>query len=125
MDKYFVPDDLALKLRDKGFNEFCLAGYLIADECQFAIFGIDVDHDVLDANIDSWLMAPMWLQVVDWLRKKHGVIVQVTYEGTTPGGKNKFIGDIFKDGIVEEDDTIYRNYYGAWYDVINEALNEI
>ena len=112
MEKYFVPSALALKLREKGFNETCLAGYLLADECQFAIFGIDVDHEVLDVNIDSWLMAPMYQQVIDWFRLEHQIVIQITYEGTlmdTP----KFIGDIIMKDIVEEDDTTLRDYYDA------------
>jgi hypothetical protein len=71
MKHLFVPYELAVKLKEKGFDEPCLAGYLIADDGQFSIYGLDTNHENLsEIDEENWLNAPLYQQALDFLFKK-------------------------------------------------------
>ena len=73
MKEQFVPYEIAKQLKEKGFNEECMAGYLLQTATLFS----DISH-TLDGNIHknsegSFTCAPLWQQVIDWLEREHWV----------------------------------------------------
>lgn len=75
MNRLFVPYDVAIKLKDKGFDEPCL-GYYDPE-------GLRVQPDYYNRENKNSLFpkpeitnsprvsAPIYTQVFDWFRKKH------------------------------------------------------
>lgn len=72
MRDQFVPYNLALKLKELGFDEPCLASYTqnaygsFAQKLQYfvePVDGINSDH--------VFVAAPLWQQAFDFLLKKH------------------------------------------------------
>lgn len=72
MKKLFVPYDIALSLRDKGFNETCFGWYVTpAEILLFNTFGYF--NNIKDIAINSQQQkptAPLYQQVKAWLLTK-------------------------------------------------------
>lgn len=86
MKHLFVPYEIALKLKEKGFDEPCF-GYFIENSPNY------VYHDTIHSNV--WnnftgatqpesidkLKAPLYQQVIDWFREKQIWIVEYPQDG--------------------------------------------
>ena len=70
MEKLFVPYSIALALKELGFDETCLAKY-----------------NTLTERLEyKSVAAPLYDQVINWFREKHGIIiVDDTHEGWCSG----------------------------------------
>ncbi len=70
MDNLFIPYELALELKDLGFDEKCLAWYLpeINDKG-------NIPSPILSSFYSNWnkysdrINAPLWQQAFDWILK--------------------------------------------------------
>lgn len=73
MEKEFVPYELALKLKELGFDERCLAKYQkLAD---FANYQFQLLQKERNCNIlDTAISAPLWQQAFDWFIEKYGLL---------------------------------------------------
>ncbi len=71
MKKYFIPYELAKLLKEKRFKEPCLTYWFTTDgkKPQLRLKEIDINGFV--NHKESNTTAPMYHQVVDWLREKH------------------------------------------------------
>ena len=60
----FVPYELALKLKELGFDEKCFGWFNYNQEIQYApsVVKIDLHND--------YTLAPLWQQAFDWFREK-------------------------------------------------------
>ena len=67
MKEQFVTYEIALKLKELGFNGECIA-HFYKDE-SFA-FNQDYKSRVIPTIIqnDDWTLAPLWQQTVKWIR---------------------------------------------------------
>jgi len=68
MKEQFVKYETALKLKELGFNEKCL-GYYASDELILSV------RDPYYPN--KIVLAPLYQQVIEWLRVKHGIWIYV------------------------------------------------
>ena len=86
MNEDFVTYELAVKLKEKGFNEPCY-GYFHCDggDDSFEVCG-NGDCDFLNSKNKYRIAAPTISQVLKWLRKKEIVI------SIMPTGYNKETG---------------------------------
>lgn len=86
MNEDFVPFELAVKLKEKGFNELCY-GYYHCDggDNSFEVCG-NGDYDFLNSKNKYRIAAPTISQVLKWLRKKK-IVVSIL-----PTGYNKETG---------------------------------
>ena len=93
MEKQFVTYEIALKLKELGFNEKCLASYYTDDErnydkgdiydCRrklsssidFDPFKEEFDNFYINSNETYYVSAPLWQQVIDWFREKYNLDV--------------------------------------------------
>lgn len=83
MKEQFVPYEIALKLKEKGFDEFCISKYEENYLCQDEGFDVCLDDTWLtntkfNRSNPKYCTAPLWQQVIDWLESKHGVVINVT-----------------------------------------------
>lgn len=123
MDKQFVPIDIALELKQLGFQDECLGFYYY--DGSFKSYRLVYDEsssDYLDV-----VPAPLWQQVVDWFIEKHNIALTLTPDRTTAGYFNlQVIGkfDPYKSErpILWTTDVIYGHENGL-ETLIREALN--
>lgn len=87
MKEQFVNYDIALKLKELGFNKRCFAYYF--ENKVFHLGGRlgTIDDIVIDRKYvedicqhkDSCL-APLWQQVLEWFRKKHNIEASIQFD---------------------------------------------
>ena len=71
MEKQFVPYELALKLKELGFNERCLA-YYSGSNLIYAPVIMGKSFPTREVNQYEYF-APLWQQAFDWFRDNHGL----------------------------------------------------
>jgi hypothetical protein len=120
MKEQFVTYDIALKLKELGFNEKCFAEYneskvllyLYPHECFHGYCNID-DFEPF-ADILS-IKAPLYQQVIDWLREKHDLHINVITRYHELYNKRYWQFTIFRisqpnNNRVEESDFMYDTF---------------
>lgn len=103
MKQQFVPYELALKLKEKDFDKPCMYPfdkyfYMDTSYVEF------IDWNEKYKNIDGFCSAPLWQQVIDWLREKHIAIVELPFTNRY-GVAHKFKGaeeSTFLGGYTKE-----------------------
>jgi hypothetical protein len=118
MKDKFVSYDIALKLKELGFNEECLGFWEELNcswnsySCWGGITELDEDDNYklfLSANdlrsyYDNIIKAPLWQDAIDWFRVKHNIHIWIepvlVEQAVSPIKFEYFIlFDINKDGI--------------------------
>lgn len=72
MKKQFVSYKIALALKELGFNEECFGWYYLNNPDY-----IEYERCKLKDCTDIHIPAPLWQQVEDWFREKHGALISV------------------------------------------------
>ena len=83
MNEDFAPFELAVKLKEKGFNEPCY-GYYHRDggNDSFELCG-NGDRDFLNSKNQYRVAAPTISQVLKWLREKKKLHLEISFWSTT------------------------------------------
>lgn len=139
MKHLFIPYELALLAKEKGFDQNCLAFWSTqpkrtGDPIQLCI--TDSLHGYSPVAIDAEflrpyeILAPLYQQIIDWFREKHGIIVQATYyyHDDNDNNKPKFMADYYVElpaGTEDEEDSKGYDYYEALDISITESLKLI
>lgn len=71
MKHLFVPYELALLAKEKGFNEPCMKG--IKDGEEFTTCGFNLTNN---GNSHDYTL-PLYQQLVDWFREKHKIYIVI------------------------------------------------
>lgn len=153
MKHLFVPYDLAVKLKTKGFDEPCFTKFeqYFNKKSLQAIIGslslngpYELEYNGYDQKIinseqsyhftgyknsvldhgQEILAAPLYAQAIDFLRKKHDVHVTNTCHFTTSGDVAGYIFD-----ICYQDDLLKRKASKTvessdYYNALNKAIEE-
>lgn len=114
MNKEFVPYDIALQLKELGFNEDCLAYY------NTAVSSKDLE------TTDWWgkkendfsyaLIAPLYQQAFRWFRERYGL-----YSYIEPVLVEAAKSPIKYDYVILEKDSDSENYNNLPYHTYTEA----
>ena len=83
LKEQFATYEIALKLKELGFDEPCIAYYTsdkYHDLCHGCENMIDGNFVIVDTR---YLKAPLWQQIEDWLRENHDKHIRIQ-EGYTP-----------------------------------------
>ncbi len=73
MKNLFVPFDIAVKLKEKGFKELCFGCYQNStQDLSFLRVGINWCENI--SEFETY--APTYDQVVNWFREKHNIIIE-------------------------------------------------
>ena len=115
MKHLFVPYELALKLKEKGFDERCFA---FCDK-EDVYFKGDVR-----CNLVTQIPALLYQQVVDWFREKHNIVIELTYASNIQG-ESGFKYHLRKDSNYNSKIGVVFPYYKALTKAIEEALKLI
>jgi hypothetical protein len=120
MKHLFVPIELALLAKEKGFDEPCISNY---------VSGTDVLGNNLVNHLEMWsdedletiyssTKAPIYQQLIDWFREKHNLNIPIYYS-LVDGKYNSHCYCSFDK--ERETDVVYdTDYYGC----LNKALVE-
>lgn len=142
MKHLFIPYEIALKLKELGFNEECFGFYNNHPPKNHHPRGLVIeghqDHNEETEDDDLICSAPLYQQVVDWLRDKHGIEVQhgcrVPVEAIkAAGGKIDHLDFKYNFYLYSEDRNPKliggqmrgNDYYQTLSKVIEEALKLI
>jgi hypothetical protein len=68
INSQFIPYNLALKLKELGFNEMCIATY--DEHGEFSLQDFEQNYDTFPKHI---IAAPPWEQAFDWFREKYNL----------------------------------------------------
>lgn len=78
MEKHFVTYEIALKLKELGFGEDCLACFMKNGELYYGHMNIHYCNNM------NRTLSPLWQQAIDWFRKKHNINITIPtdYDGS-------------------------------------------
>ena len=120
MKNQFVTYEIALKLKELGFDEECFCTYHNAELSRNPSHKIDATPIQGKPYIwknskfhNSIVCAPLWQQVIDWLREEHNIhlyLPKSVYDGYVYVVNSKY------------SDTIYNDYYDAREQAILKAI---
>lgn len=90
MKHLFVPYELALLAKQKGFDEPCL-GFYFTENKTFGLFEFCEDEkEGWVANLilnnpekDYYIATPLFQQLTDWFREKHGLHITLKHKPTS------------------------------------------
>lgn len=131
MENQFVTYEIALKLKELGFDEPCFFAF---DNCKFRCKDLrtnEQEFEGVNYNSSTYISQPLWQQVIDWLREKHNVDIFPTLTTTIPDYKG---GDIlytysictkFDDGTpcwTYDIDIVFDTYEEAREQAIIKAI---
>lgn len=93
MKNEVVTPEIALSLKEVGFNEPCIFGYndYNALKANIAITNADTDDKIPNNRFYSDLKAPLWQQVIEWFRNLHNIYIWISY---SKGYDNPYSGYI-------------------------------
>ena len=84
IEEQFVPYEIALKLKQLGFDEVCLAHW-IGDNLV-----ISYTQSSFSFKNNSTVLAPLWQQAFDWFREKYNHSGEVYFYSSADFGKWHF-----------------------------------
>ena len=117
----FAPFGLAILAKENGFNEPCLAYYeqqRLSDVVEFGNSKLRQEN-----LINGCCLAPMYQQLVDWLRDGSDLVVWVDFNQDVCKYTYQVISKTSKSPFVCEGG--FDNYYEALEKAIGEALRLI
>ncbi len=128
----FVSYEIALLLKEKGFDEECLAAYIPKSKGIFILQGcgalyFDVDGLHINSGFHhSEVAVPLYQQVVDWFRDKHKILIGVrSMAFGYYGVHDNTIEPETWDKDKRWDSPTFKDYYQALNQAITEALKLI
>lgn len=120
MEKLFVPYEIALKLKEKKYEGYCLAVYL--NDKKIYLDNLEcAEVQILYNNKYTICQAPTYQQVIDWFRVKHKIHISINH---TPRWVKKY-DYYFGVGHHDFHKVGYNTYYGALNQAIKNALKII
>ena len=112
MNEDFVPKEIALKLREKGFDEPCY-GYYHRDggDNSFEVCG-NGDRDFQNSKNQYRVAAPTIPQVLKWLREEHKLHIEVMFIRPLHNRVKYYITDT--DGSRGDFMDVSDEHYETW-----------
>ena len=102
MKEQFVTYEIALKLKELGFDEECFGLY--KNKILFRYYETFTWNDFSNS-----IKAPLWQQVIDWLREEHGIHIII----------NKTYGYVL---LLNKRNPIGKNNIGNYYQAREQAI---
>ena len=130
MENLFIPYELAVKLKDKGFDEHCLAYYKLDGEFNLGGTYKNSEHG-------TSISAPLYQQVIDWFRVVHKYSIEtytqsIIFEAELAAGYHSVVFHLdiaiwqaSKIVFDFNDGNTYDDYYVALTSAINAAIELI
>lgn len=137
MKDLFVPYELALSLKEKGFNEECLGGY-VSNGLTYEVVTGNKYESLTNDDFD----APLYCQVIDWLRENYNIHIEIVFKNWSDFSNSfEYTCDLiyqsellyfkkktnkYTDKVkqhIRRDDNPYL-YFTSYYEALTKAINE-
>jgi len=79
MKHLFAPYEIALQLKEKGFDEECF-GIWIERGTIFDVLYVARQEDAWMANQNDGILAPLYQQVIDWLEDEKNILIDIVHD---------------------------------------------
>lgn len=89
LENQFVPFELAVKLKELGFDEECLSFYNQngkLNQSRIDSFNWVINNSSYNVNKLGYIAAPLWQQAFDWFRNK-GYFKEIRWSAVNGGNK--------------------------------------
>ncbi len=120
MKNLFVPYNLALLAKEKGFNEPCLGYYDVKNQKIYPSEGMISNwFNTTNENVgfDWKFSAPLYQQLIDWFREKHSIWIEVQVVF--------YQGSIYYIAWVRNTKHLYdSSNISTYYEALSKALEE-
>lgn len=84
MNEQFVTHEIALKLKELGFDEECFCFYTDSKQLRYN-FILDSENPKLipnsKINVLNYCAAPLWQQAIEWIKKTYNICIDIIYQG--------------------------------------------
>lgn len=115
MNKLFALPHLAKLAEENDFDEECMAYFtLVTEKLCYAVSNVKKQDVYKD-----YTLAPLWQQLVDWFREKHGKHVQILFV------KTHYTILTYGWVLPIEVDNKFNSYYEALTKALEEAFKLI
>ena len=120
---FLVPKELALNLKDVGFDVPCMINFYESDPYFFRFEGRNIEMGDLKPsfNKNGYCVVPSYDQVMKWFRDK-GYEINIIYSYSKDLGMK--IGYIY-DVIYENEVLIGDQYFNTYEDARDSAIDEV
>jgi hypothetical protein len=118
MEKEFVPYELALELKQLGFDEPCF-GYYHLNEGYTKGYAFCYFNEPKRYESDSAVLTPTFSQAFRWFREKHGLV------GIVKFGTNDFTYNIYNTdgiGLLTKESL---NFNGTYEEAESDCLQKL
>lgn len=95
MNDLFIPYELAVIAKQKGFNEPCLAKYTKGELFWHPVSGSTIENSFLYRSV----AAPLYLQILDWVKYKYNIKI---IENPNTGGWDIYKSDGFNYHLTKQ-----------------------
>jgi hypothetical protein len=118
MKKEFVPYELALRMKQLGFDEPCLASW--------NLFTNELNYNGFPSTFQSEdvVQLPTYSQAFRWFREIKEVEYQITYAGAK-GRYNAFVEDYFYDNNGDLKEFTYKEAELACLETLIEIVEKL
>jgi len=131
MEKQFVTYEIALILKELGFDEPCMARFKIRTNELTEVMSPKLQMFVRTESQEEfrWQMwsAPLWQQVIDWLIENYDIIITVDMNCMEDEGFTFYVGNIKSRETIIEDESYgnVNSYYNARKEAILKTIESI
>lgn len=131
MKKQFVTYEIALKLKELGFDEECMAYYKDKkmsgvnkwNREDFEFHSINI-KDVTNTTSEI-VLAPLWQQVIDWFREKYNIHTNIiSWSDAAIINLDGIVLDTYQISVFKNSDKNPIKYIEVYYDDYYKAREQ-
>ena len=123
----FLPYNLSLIAKQKGFDNICFALVTERDEiCPMNISdeeSLKFNQHIVRYNSVPCVVSPLYQQITSWFRAKHNICIVVRPE--LFGDGIRYTSTFYHNGVQDDNASISDSYYEEMNKAIEEALKLI
>jgi len=122
--KNLISKELAIKLKEIGFNEPCIAEFRGEDIQPVSQMSVDFSYSTnseISTETHYWLSAPTYEEVKMWFLEKHSILITVRRGDTF---LKEYFSEVEAEGWIWES-RFESDYYEAFVNGINEAIHHL
>jgi hypothetical protein len=119
LKEQFVPYEISLKLKEKGFDWHCLAVYMNGEFQIPRGFGMSIiTKEHVDVLKGKAVLTPLWQQVIEWFLIEHNLYIYIERDGGWWIVRIKDLSREDEEGVI---DIEMKNVFSHCFDEMPKA----